>query len=136
MKTTENYSYRRLLIIGHISSKHRLHIIFSIYVLSAVRSHSHSTYFILQEAVTLRQKCHESRTIVILNPWTYSHLYWKWDTYVELGHSNLCHFSTEMAGIWSPGTSFQDVWTFKISALYLLYFPSYESFCGVFSDFQ
>ena len=23
----------------------------------------------------------------------------------------LCHFSTEMAEIWSPGTSFQDVWT-------------------------
>ena len=48
----------------------------------------------------------------------------------------LCHFSTEMAEIWSPGTSFQDVWTCKISALYLLYFQSYESFCGVFSDFH
>ena len=48
----------------------------------------------------------------------------------------LCHFSTEMAEIWSPGTSFQDVWTCKISALYLLYFHSYESFCGVFSDFH
>ena len=34
----------------------------------------------------------------------------------------LCHFSTEMAEIWSPGTSFQDVWTCKISALYFLYF--------------
>ena len=30
----------------------------------------------------------------------------------------LCHSSTEMAEIWSPGTSFQDVWTYKISALY------------------
>ena len=40
----------------------------------------------------------------------------------------LCHFSTEMAEIWSPGTSFQDVWTCKISALYLLYFHSYETF--------
>ena len=48
----------------------------------------------------------------------------------------LCHFSTEMAEIWSPGTSFQDVWTCKISALYLLYFHSYESFCGVFSGFD
>ena len=42
----------------------------------------------------------------------------------------LCHFSTEMAEIWSPGTSFQDVWTCKISALYLLYFHSYETFSG------
>ena len=42
----------------------------------------------------------------------------------------LCHFSTEMAEIWSPGTSFQDVWTCKISALYLLYFHSYEIFSG------
>ena len=40
----------------------------------------------------------------------------------------LCHFSTEMAEIWSPGTSFQDVWTCKISALYLLYFHSYGTF--------
>ena len=48
----------------------------------------------------------------------------------------LCHFSTEMAEIWSPGTSFQDVWTCKISALYLLYFHSCESCCGVFSDFH
>ena len=40
----------------------------------------------------------------------YCHFYWKWDTYVELGQS-LCHFSTEMAEIWSPGTSFKDVWT-------------------------
>ena len=46
----------------------------------------------------------------------------------------LCHFSTEMAEIWSPGTFFEDVWTHKISALYLLYFQSSESFCGVFSD--
>ena len=29
----------------------------------------------------------------------------------------LCCLWTEMAEIWSPGTSFQDVWTFKISAL-------------------
>ena len=42
----------------------------------------------------------------------------------------LCHFSTEMAEIWSPGTSFQDVWTHKFSALYLLYFRSYEIFSG------
>ena len=37
----------------------------------------------------------------------------------------LCHFSTKMAEIWSPGTSFQDVWPYKISALYLFYFQSY-----------
>ena len=42
----------------------------------------------------------------------------------------LSHFSTEMAEIWSPGTSFQDVWTHKFSALYLLYFRSYEIFSG------
>ena len=42
----------------------------------------------------------------------------------------LCHFSTEMTEIWSPGTSFQDVWTHKFSALYLLYFRSYEIFSG------
>ena len=28
----------------------------------------------------------------------------------------LCHFSTEMAEIWSPSTSIQDVWTNKVSA--------------------
>ena len=56
-------------------------------------------------------------------------------TYTESGTSMLnwdsrylCHFSTKMAEIWSPGTSFQDVWTCKISALYLLYFHSYETF--------
>ena len=43
----------------------------------------------------------------------------------------LCHFSTEMAEIWSSGTSFQDDWTCRISALlYLLYFQSYETFSG------
>ena len=36
----------------------------------------------------------------------------------------LCHFSTEKADIWSLGTSFEDVWTCKISALYLLSFQS------------
>ena len=48
----------------------------------------------------------------------------------------LCYFSTEMAEIWSPGTFSEDVWTYKISALYLLYFESCESFCGGFSDFH
>ena len=42
----------------------------------------------------------------------------------------LCHFSTEMAEIWSPGTFSKGVWTHKISALYLLYFQSYETFSG------
>ena len=37
----------------------------------------------------------------------------------------LCCLLTEMAEIWSPGTFFQDVWTCKISALYLLYFQNY-----------
>ena len=40
----------------------------------------------------------------------------------------LRHFSTEMAEIWSPGTFFKDVWTHKISALYHLYFQTYETF--------
>ena len=40
----------------------------------------------------------------------------------------LCHFSTKMAEIWSLGTFFKGVWTHKISALYLLYFQSYETF--------
>ena len=44
------------------------------------------------------------------------HRFWK----------SLRHFSTEMAEIWCPGTSFQDDWTHKISALYLLYFLSLE----------
>ena len=65
-------------------------------------------------------------------------------TYTESGISMLnwdsrylCHFSTKMAEIWSPGTSFlKDVWTCKISVLYLLYFHSCESFCGLFSDFH
>ena len=35
-----------------------------------------------------------------------------------------------MAEIWSPGTFFADIWTYKISALYLLYFQSYEIFSG------
>ena len=48
----------------------------------------------------------------------------------------LCHFSTEMAEIWSPGTFSKGVWTHKISALYLLYFQSYETFSDVLSDFH
>ena len=55
--------------------------------------------------------------------------------FIVLGHLHrfwdsgyLCHFSTEMAEIWCPGTSFQDDWTYKFSALYLLYFQSYETF--------
>ena len=39
----------------------------------------------------------------------------------------LRHFLTEMAEIWSPATFFKDVWTCKISALYLLYFLSYHN---------
>ena len=42
----------------------------------------------------------------------------------------LCHFSTEMAEIWSPATFFQDVFAYKIAALYHLYFQSYETFSG------
>ena len=36
----------------------------------------------------------------------------------------LCHFSTEMTEIWSPGTLFEHIWTHKISALYLFYFKN------------
>ena len=39
-------------------------------------------------------------------------------------------FSTEMAEIWSPATFFQDVFAYKISALYHLYFQSYKAFSG------
>ena len=42
----------------------------------------------------------------------------------------LCHFSTEIAEIWSPGTFFKDVWAYKISAQNLLYFRSYKIFSG------
>ena len=48
----------------------------------------------------------------------------------------LCHFSTEMAEILFPGTFSKGVWTHKISALYLLYFHSYETFSDLFSDFH
>ena len=54
----------------------------------------------------------------------------------QVALSNLCHFSTEMAEIWSPGTFFADIWTYKISALYLLYFQSYLTFIDVLSDFH
>ena len=42
----------------------------------------------------------------------------------------LCLFSTEMAEIWSPATSYQDVFVYKISALYHLFFQSYKAFSG------
>ena len=42
----------------------------------------------------------------------------------------LCHFSTEIAEIWFPGTFFKDVWAYKISAQNLLYFRSYKIFSG------
>ena len=35
-----------------------------------------------------------------------------------------------MAEIWCPGTFWKDVWTYKISALYLLYNQSNETFSG------
>ena len=43
---------------------------------------------------------------------------------------DLRHFSTEMDEIWSPVTSYQDVFAYKISALYHLYFQSYKAFSG------
>ena len=48
----------------------------------------------------------------------------------QSGTLYLCHFSTEMAEIWSPATFFQDVFAYKISALYHLYFQSYKAFSG------
>ena len=40
------------------------------------------------------------------------------DHYASSGSLNIsCHFSTEMAEFWSPATFFEDVWTYKISAL-------------------
>ena len=56
------------------------------------------------------------------------HCFWKITWFWDSGY--LCHFSTEMAEIWCAGTFFQDVWTYKISAFYLLYFQSYETFSG------
>ena len=53
-----------------------------------------------------------------------------WTKNVKLDTRYLCHFSTEIAEIWTPGTFFEDVWTYKISALYPLYSQSYESFSG------
>ena len=43
----------------------------------------------------------------------------------QVAPSHLCHFSAELAEIWSRGTFCADIWTHKISALYLLYFQSY-----------
>ena len=48
----------------------------------------------------------------------------------------LRHFSTEMAKIWSPGTFYSDIWTYKISALYLLYSQCYEPFSDVLGAVQ
>ena len=55
--------------------------------------------------------------------------------FIVMGHLHrfgdsgyLWHFSTEIAEIWCPGTSSEDDWTCKFSALYLLYFQSYETF--------
>ena len=45
----------------------------------------------------------------------------------QSGTLYLCHFSTEMAEIWSPVTFFEDVWTHKISALYHFYFQNYKT---------
>ena len=42
----------------------------------------------------------------------------------------LCHFSTEMAEIWSPATAYQDVFAYKILAFYHMYFQSYKAFSG------
>ena len=41
-----------------------------------------------------------------------------------------------MAEILFLGTFFEDVWTYKICTLYLLYFQSYETFSEVLSDFH
>jgi len=53
-----------------------------------------------------------------------------WTRERQFGHGYRCHFRTEMAEIRCPGTFFQDVWACQISALYLLYFKSYETFSG------
>ena len=53
-----------------------------------------------------------------------------WTRERQFGHRYLCHFWTEMAEIWSPATFFQDVFAYKISALYHLYFQRYKAFSG------
>ena len=42
----------------------------------------------------------------------------------------ICYLWTEMAKILLPGTFSEDIWPYKISPLYLLYFHSYETFNG------
>ena len=53
----------------------------------------------------------------------------------QVGHANVnldidifVIFELNLAKIWSPGTFFQGVWACQISALYLLFFQSYETF--------
>ena len=48
----------------------------------------------------------------------------------------LCCLWTEMAEILFPGTFFQDVLTFKISALHHFYFQSYNTFSWWISNFS
>ena len=74
--------------------------------------------------------------IEILAVFFYSHGHRFRDRTLFWDSEYLCHFSTKMAEIWSPGTFSKGVWTHKISALYLLYFQSYETFSDVFSDFH
>ena len=54
------------------------------------------------------------------------------------GHSDSVHVNptphifviSQMAEIWSPATFFQDIFAYKISTLYHLYFQSYKAFSG------
>ena len=53
------------------------------------------------------------------------------DLCIPSGSLNISVIFTKLAEIWSPGTFFEDVWTHKISALYHLYFQSYETFSEI-----
>ena len=48
----------------------------------------------------------------------------------------LCHFSTEMAETWSPGTSFSMFEHAKFQPSISCTFKVMKVFCGVFSDFH
>ena len=56
----------------------------------------------------------------------------------SVGHSGTVHVNptayifvfSQPAEIWSPATFFQDVFAYKISALYHLYFQRYKAFSG------
>ena len=67
----------------------------------------------------------------------YRRWYVKWITGTSSGSPlDLCCLWTEMVEMLFPGTFFQDVLTFKISALHHFYFQSYNIFSWWISNFS